>query len=78
MRSGRWGLLPRYPAAHCIQIQSAFLGHFNRGSNPFAQERWNDNSALLDIQHNRAPGCKMKWDLRPSLLGFERADLFWL
>jgi hypothetical protein len=64
VRAGWWRLLSGHTAAHYLQIQPTFLGHFDRRPNTFVQERWHHDPALLHIQHNRTAGGKMNWDSR--------------
>ena len=64
--SGWRRLLASQAAADRIQIQAILLGHFDRRSHALSQEGRNDDSALLDIQYNRAAGWKMSRNRRPS------------
>ena len=54
VRSGRRRLILRQAAADGFEIQPALLGRLDGAAHRLAQERRDDNSSLLHIQHDRA------------------------
>src|SRR5262249_24990889 len=53
MRSSRWELLLRKPAADRINFQATVLRKLNGSPHAFAVEIWDDDSTLFGVQNHR-------------------------
>ena len=52
MGAGAERLIPRYAAAHDIQIQPTVLRHFDGRTHTLSAKRGHKNAALLNIENN--------------------------
>ena len=56
---GLRGLLPRHATAHGFQFEAGVLSGFHGAAHGLADEGWNFDSALLNIEHYGSGGWQL-------------------